>query len=104
MESVKIWRTLYDTDDGNGKRLYTLDEAARIVGIAKKTLDDYYSLIRTAMNFNFNLEKYKESKVGLLRKFVKIAKEEGQEGINAKMPEYVLDVDISQYWIDLSDL
>lgn len=74
VESVKMWRTLYDTDDGNGKRLYTLDEAARYVGIAKKTLDDYYSLIRTAINFNFNLEKYKESKVGLLRKFVKIAK------------------------------
>lgn len=55
-----MWRTLYDTDDGKGKRLHTLDEAAQIVGIAKKTLDDYYSLIRTAMNFNFNFEGYKE--------------------------------------------
>lgn len=71
---MKQWRKLYDTDDGSGKRLYTLDEAARNVGIAKKTLDDYYSLIRTAMNFNFNLERYKEQKIGILRKFVKLAK------------------------------
>ena len=71
---MKLWRVLYDTDDGKGKRLYTLDEAAQKVGIAKKTLDDYYSLIRTAINFGFDIEKYKESKVGLLRKFVKMAK------------------------------
>lgn len=52
---MKRWRILYDTDDGTGKRLYTLDEAAKMVGIAKKTLDDYYSLIRTGMNFSFNI-------------------------------------------------
>lgn len=55
VESVKLWRVLYDTDDGKGKRLYTLDEAAQKVGVAKKTLDDYHSLIRTAMNYGFDL-------------------------------------------------
>jgi hypothetical protein len=59
LESVKLWRKLYDTDDGNGKRAYTLDEAAIKVGVAKKTLDDYYSLIQTAHRFNFNMERYR---------------------------------------------
>jgi hypothetical protein len=31
------------------------------------------------------MERYRSSKVGILRKFVKIAKEEGQQGINTKM-------------------
>lgn len=44
------------------------------------------------MTYNFNLEKYKESKIGIIRKFVKIAKEEGQEGINAKMSQYLYDL------------
>ncbi len=56
------------------------------------------------MNFNFNLDKYKQHKVGILRKFVKIAKEEGQEGINAKMYEYLYDVNIEKFWISLDDL
>ena len=45
--------------DNYKKALKTLDEAAKMVGIAKKTLDDYYSLIRTAMNNNFNIENLK---------------------------------------------
>jgi hypothetical protein len=49
MEAVKLWRAYYDTPDTHsGRRLYTLDEAARQVGIAKKTLDDYYNHIRIA--------------------------------------------------------
>jgi hypothetical protein len=59
MEAVKLWRAYYDTPDTHsGRRLYTLDEAARQVGIAKKTLDDYYNHIRIAQEFDFNLSRF----------------------------------------------
>lgn len=45
---MKQWRNLYDTADFTGKRLYTLEEAAKVVGIAKKTLDDYHMHLRVA--------------------------------------------------------
>ena len=77
MEFVRIWRELYDKTDKNGKRIYTLQEAAREIGISKKTLDDYYNHIQTASQFKFNFEKFHEMKVGILRKFVKAIKEGG---------------------------
>ena len=42
MEYVNYWRELYENVDSNGKRIYTLETAAVKVGLAKKTLDDYY--------------------------------------------------------------
>ena len=56
------------------------------------------------MNFNFNLERYKEQKIGILRKFVKLAKQEGQQGVNAKMSQYMCDLDIDKFWSQLNDL
>ena len=81
MEAVRLWRYLYDSADESGKRLYTLEEAAQRVGIAKKTLDDYFIHLRAAYEFHFNLERYKENKVGILRRFVKLAREHGSEAV-----------------------
>lgn len=72
--AVKKWRELYDTADEKGKRLYTLDEAAKKVGMSKKTLDDYFNHMRIARDFKFNFEKYEKAKIGILRKFVKMIK------------------------------
>ena len=74
MEAVRQWRMLYDSADESGKRLYTLEGSAKKVGIAKKTLDDYHVHLRIAIQFNFNLDRYQSQKVGILRKFVKMAK------------------------------
>jgi len=41
------------------------------VGIARKTLDDYYLCIRRAKLCGFNLENLKDEKMGLLRKYLK---------------------------------
>ena len=71
---VKLWREMYDKADKYGKRLYTLEEAAKKIGISKKTLDDYFNHIQIAHQFKFNFEKFHESKIGILRKFVKIIK------------------------------
>lgn len=69
-----------------------------MVEVSKKTLDDYFIQIRVAQKHFFNTERYKEEKVGILRKFVKIAREEGMQGLEAKMPNYIIDMDTDQYW------
>ena len=102
--AVKQWRMLYDSADEYGKRLYTLEEAARKVGMAKKTLDDYHVHLRIAYQFNFNIDRYQNQKVGILRKFVKMAREQGQEAIQCNMPEYILDCDTDKYWVDFDNI
>ncbi len=42
--------------------------------MAKKTLDDYNNHIRIAIGYKFNFEKYENSKIGILRKFVRMIK------------------------------
>lgn len=51
-----------------------MEEAAKKVGMAKKTLDDYFNQMKMAHSYNFDFEKYKNHKIGFLRKFVKMAK------------------------------
>lgn len=57
--------------DSNGKRLYTLESAANKVGLAKKTLDDYYYQLRQAEYYGFDFQHHKDDKIGVLRRFVK---------------------------------
>lgn len=99
VKAVKIWRELYETVGDNWKRKYTLEEAAREIGMAKKTLDDYNNHIRMAIENKFNFEKYENSKIGVLRKFIKLVKR-GDEEI--AMEQYVIDNDIDKYWIDFN--
>jgi predicted DNA-binding protein (UPF0251 family) len=54
LKAVKLWRELYDTADLCGRRKYTLEEAAKLVGIAKKTLDDYFNHFRVASSYKFD--------------------------------------------------
>jgi hypothetical protein len=49
IEAVKQWRKYYNTaDKEKGGRLYTLEQAAEKVGMAKKTLNDYYNHLKIA--------------------------------------------------------
>lgn len=43
IEKVSLWRKLYNgVDDGTGTVMrYSLEEAAKRIGISKKSLDDY---------------------------------------------------------------
>lgn len=43
VERVSLWRKLYNgVDLGNGETVrYSLEDSARLVGISKKSLDDY---------------------------------------------------------------
>ena len=49
----------------------SLEEAARKVGISKKSLDDYLFQIRLGFSFGFNFNEHYSDKVGILRDFVR---------------------------------
>ena len=83
IEKVIEWRRLYSTkvkDDGS-KLKYNLEEAADIVGISKKTLDDYLLQIRAGYKYNFDFNMYSEAKIGLLRSYVKLSKSKRKSSI-----------------------
>lgn len=45
-----------------------------MINIPKKTLDDYILQVRTAKKFGFNFNEHSDSKIGVLRNFVKNCK------------------------------
>jgi len=59
------WRKLY-----NFKKI-GLGQSAAILGLSKKSLDDYLLQIRCGAKLGFDFEFHKYSKVGVLRSFVK---------------------------------
>lgn len=48
-----------------------LDAAATMVGLSRKTLDDYYKYIRKAKAYSFDFQSHSEEKIGALRSFVR---------------------------------
>ena len=73
---VSEWRKLYlgNTINNTTGKKYSLEDAANTIGIAKKTLDDYLLQIRAGRKYGFDFNIHSESKVGVLRTFVKINK------------------------------
>jgi hypothetical protein len=73
IEKVSLWRKLYNGIPDNTGRMvrYSLEEAAGIVGVSKKSLDDYLSQLRKGRKYGFDFNKSKDEKVGALRMFVK---------------------------------
>lgn len=53
-----------------------MEEAARKIGISKKSLDDYLLQLRFGRKFDFDFDKFHDEKVGVLRQFVKEKKEQ----------------------------
>ncbi len=82
IEKVSEWRKLYTGSlDSDGKIVkLSLDDAAKKVGIAKKTLDDYLLQLRAGRKYGFDFNAHKEDKVGVLRAFVKKQKKAKKEG------------------------
>jgi len=78
IEKVSTWRKLYngvmipnkDTGEVQLQR-WSLEDAAAKVKVSKKSLDDYLLQLRFGKKFGFDFEKYRDSKVGVLRSFVK---------------------------------
>lgn len=59
------------TKSATSNKRMNLQEAARVVGISKKSLDDYYCQLRLAELHNFNFSQNMNQKMGVLRSFVK---------------------------------
>lgn len=57
----------------NGRKL-NLQESAEIIGISKKSLDDYYYQLRLGEKYEFDFKSNLNEKVGLLRSFIKNVK------------------------------
>jgi len=57
--------------EGGRLQKVNLDVAASLVGLSRKTLDDYYKYIRKAELFNFDFKARSEEKIGVLRNFVR---------------------------------
>ena len=73
IEKVNAWRKLYNgfyNENGEHTR-YSLDQAAKIIKISKKSLDDYLLQLRLGRKYGFDFNKNKNSRVGVLRVFVK---------------------------------
>ena len=62
---VSEWRRMY-TEQG-----ITLEEAAKNIGISKKSLDDYFLQLRNGHLNGFNFNEHKNDKIGILRSFNK---------------------------------
>lgn len=78
IRKVFDWRQLYTLGKKEGRTGKTikmsLDDAAKEVGISKKSLDDYLLQIRYGKEYGYDFETNKTEKVGNLRKFVKESK------------------------------
>ena len=48
--------------------------------MSKKSLDDYLLQLRFGKKFNFDFQKHKDAKVGVLRSYVKKCKTEQNKG------------------------
>jgi hypothetical protein len=70
---VSLWRKLYNgVDLGNGETVrYSLEDSARLVGISKKSLDDYLLQLRFGRMYGFDFLKHQCDNIGQLRKFVR---------------------------------
>ncbi len=63
--AVKKWRRMYES-----KRL-NLTKAARLIGISKKSLDDYYLVLRVGEILQFDYNANLHSKMGDLRAYIR---------------------------------
>lgn len=62
----------------------SLEDAAKKVGISKKSLDDYLLQLRYGKKYGFDFNEHKEAKIGILRAFVKKKKQEEKEKQKSK--------------------
>ena len=78
--AVKIWRNLYESKRCN------LTKAAKVVGISKKSLDDYYLVLRVGEVLGFPFGEHLEGMMGDLRNFIKAQEEKvtGKLGKNVE--------------------
>ena len=78
IEMVHQWRELNSKEMGHKKM--NLQEAAKKIGISKKSLDDYYYQLRIGEKHNFDFYAHLDEKIGFLRAFIKEKEPEKRGG------------------------
>ena len=82
IEKVSEWRIWYAGKQENGEIVkLSLEKAAKKVGVAKKTLDDYLLQLRAGKRYEFDFHTNQDSKVGVLRSYVKKHRRTEREGV-----------------------
>lgn len=72
IEKVLLWRKYMNGFHINGIfEKYDSKKAAKIVGVSKKSLDDYTKLIRTGRKLNYNFNKNRNKRISHLKSFIK---------------------------------
>lgn len=86
IDKVIEWRKYYSgtVNERNQPMKYSLEEAAKVVGISKKSLDDYLFQIRFGHRYGFNFNEHYNDKVGVLRDFVRQNKKNDKNDIKHK--------------------
>ena len=76
IDKVIYWRTLHTGCLNSSGKFYkmSLTEAQKYIDIPKKSLDDYYNLIRFGWKHSFDFDKHKNDTIGVLRAYVKCIK------------------------------
>ncbi len=70
IKKVSEWRKLYNGTEIDGEVIKkSLEEAAKLVNISKKSLDDYLLQLRNGRKYGFNFNEHKDDKIGILRAF-----------------------------------
>ncbi len=75
LENVKLWRHLHAR-----KKKVSLTEAAKMVGISKKTLDDYFLQLRLGELYGFDFKNNLDEKIGLVRAHIRKNEDKSLEG------------------------
>ena len=72
IEKVLLWRKYMNGFNINGKfEKYDSKKAAKIVGVSKKSLDDYTKLIRIGRKLKYNFNKNRNKRISHLKSFIK---------------------------------
>ncbi len=86
----------------------SLAEAARAIGVSKKSLDDYYYQLRLGEFYNFDFANNLHEKVGILRAYVRAFKpQRDQNNKNMRHPKNLkiiesFDFDVPNILRDIS--
>lgn len=62
---TKTWRLIHETFN------ISLQNAAKVVQLSKKTLDDYFLVLRVGEQHKYNFSKHLNDKIGHLRAFIR---------------------------------
>lgn len=68
---MRLWRKIHNNLDKDSVSRVSLQDAAKVVGISKKSLDDYFSQLRLAEEYGFDFQMNMDEKIGVMRSYVK---------------------------------